>query len=187
MFPTTSTREGIERSPDTTADLMASLDAVQSQCSAPLSLTAMNSIIKNGSELPKTTQAHFWRHLFSSRMSKMVYSTNFSRYTLQANSMYVSPGTYDPPLKETSDTEEPTTLRRCPRTTVSPLASPMYLLSTDIHTVRNVSRSHVRTNKKMVFDPSSNSTPNWPNDLAQPTTRVKVRGNIPLTAKRNQQ
>ena len=70
MLPTTSTREGIERSPDTRARLKACRNAIQSLCSAPFNLTAMNSVIGNGPKLPKRTEALFWRHLFSRSRSK---------------------------------------------------------------------------------------------------------------------
>ena len=177
MLPTTSTKEGIERSRDTTAPLKACRDAIQSLCSAPFSLTMMNSVIKNGSKLPKTTQAHLWRHLLSSRHSKMGYSTTFSRYPFPANS-YVSRSTCEPRTRATSDIEGPTTLRSCPRTAASRLASPLYLHSTATHTLRNVSRSHVRTKIGVASDPSSNSTLNWPHDFTHFTTRDKIHGYI---------
>ena len=181
MSPRTSTSEGIERSPDTTARLRAYLDAIPFLCSAPFSLTMMNSVIKSGSRLPKTTDAHSWRQLFSSGKSKMGYSISFSRHPLPANSKYVWRGTCDAPSRKTNDNQGPTKPRTCPRTVASRLASPLYLLSTATHSLRIVSRSHVRRKTRMDSDPSSSSTLNWLHDLVQPTTRVKIRGNTPFS------
>ena len=176
MLPATSNREGIERSPDTTARLKASRDAIQSLCSATFSLTLMNSVIENRSKLSKTTEAHFWRYLLWNRESKMVYSNIFSRYSLPVNSTCVSRSTCEPPTKAISDTEGPTTLRSCPRTAVSRLASPLYLLSKATHTIRNASRSHVRTKTRVTSDPSSNSTLNW-----SPWSQPSASGYIPIS------
>ena len=167
IFPTTAIREGIERSWDTTAHLRACLDAIQSLCSAPSSLTTMNSVVENGSQLPKTAEAHFWRHLFSSRNLKMGYPPSFSRCPLLANPIYVSRSTCDLSTGETSDTEKPTTLRSCPRTTASRLASPLYLLSTATHTLRSVSRSQVRTKQEWLLTPPR--TPHWNSHTIRPS------------------
>ena len=180
-FPAASTREGIECSTDTTARLKACLDAMQFLCSAPFSLTTMYSVIENGSKLPKTTEAHYWRHTFSSCRSKMGCSNSFSRYPLPANSTYVSRSTSDPPTRERSDTEETTTLKSCSRTAASRLDSPLYLLSTSTHTQRSVSSSHVRTKTRVASNRSSNSTLDWLLDLALLTTLIKIRGNIPFS------
>ena len=179
MFPTTSTRESIEWSLDTTAHLEACLEAIQSLCLAPFSLTRLNSVIENGSKLLKTTEAHFWRHPFSSCKWKMGYSTKFSWYPLPANSTYGSWSTCDPPTRETIDTEWPGTLRSYPRTAASRLPSPLFLLSTATPTLLNVSQSHLRTKTRVASDPSLNSTRNWPNKVIPPTTREKIWGNIP--------
>ena len=56
----------------------------------------------------------------------------------------------------------------------------LYLLSTATHTLRNVSRSNVRTKRRVASDPSSNSTLNWPHDFTQFTTLNKICGYIPF-------
>ena len=52
--------------PDGTARLNACRDAIQSLCSALLSLTTLNFVIEKGSKLSDTTAAHLWRHLLDS-------------------------------------------------------------------------------------------------------------------------
>ena len=159
-FSTISTTEGIERSPHTTASLKACVYVIQSLCSVPFNPTSLNSVTENGSKVAKTTDAHICRHFFSNCKSKMGYSTKFPRYPLPANSIVCVASTCDPPTRETSNTERPTTLRSCPRTTASRLVSPLYLLYTATHILRNVSRSHVRTKTRMASDAFPNSTLN---------------------------
>ena len=107
--------------------------------------------------------------------------TSFSRYPLPANSTYVSRSTCEPPTRATSDTEGPTTLRSSPRTAASRLASLLYLLSTTTHTLRNVSRSHVRTKTRVASNTSLNSTLKWPHDFVQFATRNNIRGYTPFS------
>ena len=64
MLLTTSTSPGRERSPVSIALRKDCLDCIQSRCSAPLSLLTMNSIIKNGSSVPNTTEAVFLQATF---------------------------------------------------------------------------------------------------------------------------
>ena len=86
FFGTTFTREGIERSSITTVRFRACPDTIQSLCSALFNLTAMISVIENGSILPKTTETYFCRHIFSNRRLATGYSTTFSGYPLPCNS-----------------------------------------------------------------------------------------------------
>ena len=55
MLLTTSRRPGRERSPVSMARRRDCLDCIQSRCSAPFSLTTMNSVIEKGSNVPNTT------------------------------------------------------------------------------------------------------------------------------------
>ena len=95
--------------------------------------------------------------------------------------MKMSRNTCDPPKRVTSDTEGPTALKSCPRKAASRLASPLYLLNTALQTLRNVSRSHVRTKTRVSSNLSSKCLLNWPYTFAQPTTRNNYRGNIPFS------
>ena len=58
----------------------------------------MNSVIKNGSKLPQTTEAHFWRHLSSAckSMTRSRYSTSFpctdcKRFRRKSSAIHVIP------------------------------------------------------------------------------------------------
>ena len=75
MLLTTSRSPRRERSPVSTAMRRDCLDCIQSRCSAPFNWVTMNSVIENGSNIPKTTDAVFWRQRFNSLTSKMGSST----------------------------------------------------------------------------------------------------------------
>ena len=170
MFPMTSTREGIERSPDTTSCVRAWRDAMQSLCQRPSVWQWWTPSLKTDPEwqrrLRHTSDS---RHFLRSRKSKKGCSTNFSRYPLPASSLNVSRSTCEPPIRATSHTEGPTTLWRCSRTAASRLASPLLLLSTATHTLLNVSRSHVRTKSRVASVPSSNAL--WTGHTTSPSSQ----------------
>ena len=74
MSATSSTRKSTGRSPVTSARVRASREALKSLCSAPFNWETKNSVVENGCWMPKTTDAHFLRNLFSKRSWKTGYS-----------------------------------------------------------------------------------------------------------------
>ena len=150
--------------------------AIQSLCSEPFSLTMMNFVIENWSKRPKTTEAHFWRHLLRIHKSTTGCSTNFSRYPLPANSPYVLRSTRQPQTTATSDTEGPTKHRSCPRTATSRLACCTCCVQP--HTLSGTCPGPRRTKTRVNSDPSLNSTLNCPRAFTQFTTRNKIHGYI---------
>ena len=173
MLPTTSTREGIERSPDTTARPKSCRDAIQSLCSAPISVKMMNFVTKSGSKLPKTTEAQFRRRLLRSRKSKTVYSTNFYRYPLTANSTYVSRNTFEP------QPEQQVTLRDQQHSEVAKIQQPhdwpfYCTCSVQPHTLYGTCRGPT-SERKQEWLLTPPRTPHWTGHTFSPSSQHAIR------------
>ena len=108
MLLTTSTRDGIDRSPVMMGRRRLDRDIIQSRCSAPFRRVTINSVIKKGSKDPKTEEDTFCKHRFRRRRPKMGYSTSLCEYPLPKYSLYVSASTCDPPEIASRVAELPT-------------------------------------------------------------------------------
>ena len=71
MVLTTFNSPGRKRSPVSIALWKDSRDRNQSRCYDPFRRITMKSVRENGSRVPKTRDANFWRHRFRSRKSKV--------------------------------------------------------------------------------------------------------------------
>ena len=144
MSLTTPTSDGIDSSPVMMARRRLEWDIIQSRRSAPFSRVTKNSVIKKGSNDPKTEEDTFCKHRFRRRRSKIGYSTSLCEYPLPKFSLYVSANTCDPRETATRDSEAPTAATTDPSTANLCVASLAKRSVTFTTTQRKVPFSHVR-------------------------------------------
>ena len=159
MLLTTSTRDGIDRSPVMMARRRLDRDIIQLRCSAPFRRVTINSVIEKRSKDPKTEEDTFCKHRFRRRRSKMGYSTSLCEYPLPRYSLYVSANTCDPPEIVTRDAELPTADTTAPSTDTSCVASTAKRSTTSTATRRKVPFSHILMKAHSDSPRSSNSSP----------------------------
>ena len=179
-FATTSMSSGIDKSWVMMALRKAGREPIQSRVSAPFRRFTINSVIENGSRLPKTHEAVRWRQRFISRRSNVGYSTNFDWYPLPRYFTNASANTWGPPWIDTTATSGPAASRILPKTVASKVVLVLNRFRTAMQTRRKVDLSHVRTITQISQPRSSNSMLHLPWLLTHPKTRARMRGNIPF-------
>ena len=148
MFPTTSTRLGIERSFVILAFSDAGGDAIQSRISAPFKRFTTNSVIEKGSRLPNTDAAVRRRQRFISRRSNVGYSTSLARYPLPKKLAKSSARTCGFPCRDSINASGPAASRKIPRIVASWVVLVLTGLNTATQTRRNEHLSHATPSPK---------------------------------------
>ena len=138
----------------------AGREAIQSRVSAPFKRFTTNSVIENGSRLPKTDAAGRWRQSFNSRRSKVWNSMSFAWYPLPKKLAKASASTCGPPCNDTTDVSGPAASRILAKIVASNVVLALNRFNTATQTRRNV--SHVRTITQISELRSSDSMLHFP-------------------------